>query len=140
MHPTGTGGAFEFSLGTSSPATQERRRVRVKTAQSTKKGSGDFGFKEETDHINALTIQLQDLKQQLSAAAATQNFAIAADLQKSIAEHEVALAARTEELKEKRREKLRGKSFPNAFEIASKCFKVVSNLQNQMVIQASSQL
>ena len=87
-------GNSSFSLGTSSPATQERRRVKVKTPQSTKKGSEDFGFKEETDHINALTIQLQDLKQRLSAAAAAQSFTLAADLQKSIAEHEVALYVR----------------------------------------------
>lgn len=41
------------------------------------------------------------------------------------------MAARTEELKGKRREKLRGKSSPNAFEIASKSFEVASNHQNQ---------
>ena len=66
------GSPLSSSLGTSSPATQERRRVKVKTPQSTKKGSEDFGFKEETDLINALTIHLQDLKQQLSALDSVQ--------------------------------------------------------------------
>ena len=62
-----------FSLGTSSPATQgQRRKVKVIKPQSTKRGSEDFGFKEETDLINALTIHLQDLKQQLSALDSVQ--------------------------------------------------------------------
>ena len=62
------GSPLSSSLGTSSPATQERRRVKVKTPQSNKKGSEDFGFKEETDHIDALTIQLQDLAKKITLA------------------------------------------------------------------------
>ena len=53
------GSPLSSSLGTSSPATQERRRVKVKTPQSNKKGSEDFGFKEESDHIDALTNPLE---------------------------------------------------------------------------------
>ena len=62
------GSPLSSSLGTSSPATQERRRVKVKTPQSNKKGSEDFGFKEESDHIDALTIQLQDLAKKITLA------------------------------------------------------------------------
>ena len=93
-NPFQFGNSSSSAFGTSSPATQETTRVKVESPQSTNKGSEDFGFKEETDHINALTIQLQDLKQRLSAAAAAQSFTLAADLQKSIAEHEVALYVR----------------------------------------------
>ena len=57
LQPKGTGGPStensfgsspSFSLGTSSPATQETTRVKVESPQSTKKGSEDFGFKEES--------------------------------------------------------------------------------------------